>query len=1058
MDKIKQYWMPVIAGLCVISGLGDFNLVAIMLGIGFGFVWWKDVRGSSSVDKKFVVFKIVRWLLGGVGCDMLIHGSVAGGIMVLLVVLMWATGKFSKLKLPQIKFRGVGSAKKKAKKSVPEVVEEVSDAWRQKMRNKAVRRECLILLDDAYSNTQKHDKYFSHKLFEMLKYATHDAYEHSVNKIDLFSCKIARAQMTFETREWQKTSCEVSSTQSIGVDHNQLDIWSLPVGGQTSTYAFEECDRCHGHKHITCPKCHGEHAQWECPDCHGKAGIKYECEKCHGKGEETCTKCHGTRAVTCPDCHGTGEERHRCEKCKGEKFVWEKTGEKIDCPECEGSGKEVGVVEDYPGQCPCPRCKGKGWLWVTKKVRCRECDGKGEVVKRCQKCSGKGNVPCDVCNATGIVKCDACNGEGKVSCSKCDSTGTAYCHTCDGTGEVVCPECNGDGGFASLWKVVRNISRHEKIEAWSDDGLPKALLPKIFPAPDAINGCESLYSASSESTTPDDSLVLSETALKYPALKSMFDSIASIVHAGRHVHVTQQSVELVEIHDIARVEVESNYVSQYSDEYAGKTFICWLNLATGELLDIGFKSERPDSWYESHELSESDRSPYQMLAKIKDGDKDYNEVIELAYTLGNPFAMAEYGRILYEGKTADKKADKDFGGLLQTLASYIGVKEVRYASTFNWANMDEDRWRDVAKRFVKLSEKHTIDGQSVFTAFNLSRKLSHDYRLQYLSAESVAQCLSEWFSDLTERNVRLAAFFSADKFTDKQLDKILGRSPRAYQMLTMRSVFTPTEFGVAMSRGNAGEIVEKFGFNERSRGYTIEDWVDYFIGYDSCVGIEKFIEKVDWRKISEVPAAKLAKIFCWDKIHDKIDLSILPIESVIQMAISSDCANKLIKWEPLKDRLNNMDWHQLTDDQRIEFVRKHNDMADVVLKDVDPNKMSPEILDEAFADWPDVCKAFDPTAYDWSKLDKKPDLWARMCFFHPELKKYCDASKVDWKSIDGQNDLNQMVVWCWAISACPDEALAAFTRWDEIQENWWPDMISRNPKLAEYKKRFGEKP
>lgn len=1029
---IKKFWMPVVAGLCVISGLGDFNLGAIMLGAGFGLVWWKDVRGSSCVDKKFVASKIIRWLLAGVGCDMLIHGSVAEGVVVLGIVLMWATGKFSKLKLPQIKFRGVGSPKKKEKKSGLEVEGEVSDAWRQKIRNDVVRQECLILLDNAYLNTKEHDNYFSHKLFKMLQYATRHGYEHSVNKIDLFSCKIARVQMTFETRKWQKTSCEVSSTQSIGMDHNQLDIWSLPVGGQASTYAFKECNRCHGHKHITCPKCHGEHAQWECPDCHGEKGLHHECQVCHGKGESKCLTCQGKGIVTCKNCNGSG---------------------KRSCSVCHGSGW-VSQYDKYEMQ--------------NVKATCPNCHGKG--TDTCIKCGGSGESRCGDCGGRGMAVCQNCDGTGKTLCEKCDSTGTAYCHTCDGTGEVVCPECNGVGGSASLWKVVRDISRHEKIEAWSDDGLPKALLPKIFPAPDAINGCESLYSVSSESTTPDDSLVLSETALKYSALKSMFDSIASSVQAGRHVHVTQQSVELVEIHDIARVEIESNYISQYPDEYAGKTFICWLNLATGELLDIGFKSERPDSWYESHELSESDRSPYQMLAKIKDGDEDYNEVIELAYTLGNPFAMAEYGRILYEGKTKDKKANKQLGCLLQRLAEYVGVKNTLYASTFSWSNMrygDHDQWRntqsslwgEVLPRFIKLIKHADEDcARVIFGQLEVCGIGASPYRLRDLPLEYVQNLFRYSSSKSEDRDVGFAVYKDVGQLSDEQCAAVLRNCPRAYQIMAKRNAFTPAEFGVALWRSSIDRLIERYGFDKASKSYTMNEWYEFFMASDNSLEAERIVKRIDWKQIELLPLEKWTRLFnCPSgfKIEKAIDwkwMANMHLEKVILLAHDVSSVDANVDWGALQSQLESFDWQRLTDDQRVTFAIDHEEQAEIALKcGFDPNKLRPWCVDLSYDKWPDRMSTFNPDVYDWSQCS--PRMWAQIAYGHPEFVKYCPVDEIDWHKLDDE----KIKYWKWALGAFGEKIVRQFTKWDELDEERWNDILKKQPALADYKKKYGKK-
>ena len=167
----------------------------------------------------------------------------------------------------------------------------------------------------------------------------------------------------------------------------------------------------------------------------------------------------------------------------------------------------------------CSACNGRGYN------DCYKCDATGYL--RCNDCHGEGKVQCKTCQHTGVVDCDTCDGAGEVVCDKCNSTGIEHCHVCKGTGTIVCPKCHGDGGFAFVWNVKSETTAYQETKIWSDSSIPKGLVPKLVPNPDAVNGTLVIYRAESRSIVPDDAIVLSEEALKYPYLKGMYDKVAA---------------------------------------------------------------------------------------------------------------------------------------------------------------------------------------------------------------------------------------------------------------------------------------------------------------------------------------------------------------------------------------------------------------------------------------------------------------------------------------------------------------------------------------------------
>lgn len=627
MDKVKQYWMPVVAALCVIAGLSDFSPAAILLGAGFGYVWWKDVKKSSSADKKAITLKIIWWLLVGVGCDMLVNGDVTNGIILLVIVAV--CGVFKRFR--PSKSRGISKTSRKKTSSWS------WDDYKSDDSLSPLEKKCERILQGIYSATAATNYWIR----DVAEYASY--YRHRITHVDVFPYKVARIRMTTETRSLQKDKWDMNKANSVRhVDPKTVDVWSVPEGKKHAGYAVEECTHCHSEGKTECPSCHGKDSQYECPDCHGKKGLEYECPNCHGKGESFCHTCSGKGIVQCEDCDGRGIVR--CSACGGygkvkEYNKYQKCYEYVTCPNCHGKRTDV-----------CTRCNGTG------ENRCKECGGRG------------------------IAVCQQCKGTGKTFCSKCDSTGTAYCHTCHGTGKVDCQNCHGDGGFAYDLLVHTTRLKHECVKIWTECALPKALTPKLFI--ERFSGCKNIYHSSSEETSPDDKMICSEDALKFPMLKSVFDEVVKGIPSGPSTHIIKQETDIVDCEGIAKVEIQSLDENQYND-FAGKKIICWLNLATEELLDIWLQGERPDSWYEEHSLKESKGSLYWLVDDALDDVKRREmergfEKLRTAYRLENPVAAWEYGTRLCEGNTPNKKADKTNGQSALREAENLGMRHSKH--------------------------------------------------------------------------------------------------------------------------------------------------------------------------------------------------------------------------------------------------------------------------------------------------------------------------------------------------------------------------------------------
>ncbi len=169
----------------------------------------------------------------------------------------------------------------------------------------------------------------------------------------------------------------------------------------------ETCDKCNGHKYITCQdsECNGRH--------------KWTCTNCNGEGKLTCENCSGRKKVDCPKCNGSN--RVKCKKCGGD-----------------------GRVND-------------GFI-------AKAANSKYVEEKRCGDCAGKGYVQCRECS-DGQITCKVCSGNGKISCVECNSQGIIVCSHCYGDneryGKMNCPQCQTEGITAQIVYVTSNVTSND---------------------------------------------------------------------------------------------------------------------------------------------------------------------------------------------------------------------------------------------------------------------------------------------------------------------------------------------------------------------------------------------------------------------------------------------------------------------------------------------------------------------------------------------------------------------------------------------------------------------
>ena len=169
----------------------------------------------------------------------------------------------------------------------------------------------------------------------------------------------------------------------------------------------ETCDKCSGHKYITCQD----------SDCNGR--HKWTCNNCHGDGRLTCDKCAGRKKTDCPKCNGSN---------------------RIKCKRCGGDGRlNDGFI-----------AKAANSKFFAEK-KCGDCAGKGYV--QCQNCT-KGQVSCNNCSGNGKVSCRDCNAQGSITCNFCYSDKERY-------GKINCPQCQTEGVTAQIVYVTTTVLSSE---------------------------------------------------------------------------------------------------------------------------------------------------------------------------------------------------------------------------------------------------------------------------------------------------------------------------------------------------------------------------------------------------------------------------------------------------------------------------------------------------------------------------------------------------------------------------------------------------------------------
>lgn len=189
--------------------------------------------------------------------------------------------------------------------------------------------------------------------------------------------------------------------------------------------------------------------------------------------------------LQCGRCVGNGwlesesNELEICPECKGMRSIVRK--EKKVCSHCEGRGVIPCLMQRFQAVVwICRKCNGKGdYADETKKTRCEECEGRGEIfegtysiktwddspwrehiidvakedkygIATIYELDFGGRViskPCDEDSCGGLVAphstCPKCNGTGRVFAV------WSECKHCEGTGRVfvrfVCDECVGEG-------------------------------------------------------------------------------------------------------------------------------------------------------------------------------------------------------------------------------------------------------------------------------------------------------------------------------------------------------------------------------------------------------------------------------------------------------------------------------------------------------------------------------------------------------------------------------------------------------------------------------------
>jgi hypothetical protein len=1083
MDKIKQYWMPAVAAFLVIIGLSDFSLIAILLGAGLGHAWWMDVRERSSIDKKKASFRVIKWLVAGIGLDMLFHGSAVCGVVVLIVDALWILGK-----LPAItkKFtsRVSNASVHRSKTFVHESHESGLPVVSEDERIKMICRRTIKGAWKALSDCDCSDAPLLKELKPHLKRCASD--RAAIVSIETYPFYVGSMKVEVENRWWKRISTKLAPGSATGVEHQKMDIWSLTPGALEGTYSEEDCPDCHRTGRVKCPTCHGELTHWDCPDCHGEAGHMYECSRCDGKGEIECPDCHGKIEIECRECHGKGQSV--CPDCQG-------TG-KMKCCECQGTGERW---ENIPVTCPvchgtghseghnwCNNCGSSGKVFEFGKTICSKCQGSGKLECdtchsighfECNECHGAGKVKCKKCHQTGKVTCSACRGDGELRCEKCNSTGIEQCHTCGGRGTVTCPKCRGDGAFAYVWNVFSKKELKGQTVVWSEADIPQDVLPQNeFYSENDVVGVTSLFAKESTKTGYDLELldgISEEYRTRMEALFKDFTTENDLAKgASVSTHLLTQTLGIEKVDGIAKVVIQAHGVPSDS-LFENAKYTVWINLSTGTLLKVSAEGVFPAKYA----LCFADA----VAEALKIGNCRKRAPISLSLArMGSAIAMKDYSILAREGDGVEKSEAKS--AFWNEFATQFGWVTTIHDDAFKLKLISSDNWHWVIAHLPKMMARCNVDAniaEKLLKEFpdsqkymrlnslgsdGIRRSLEHDPKLLalydfsdgvdlkntglilHLLAKNASVrarlTTSEWVEilktqedkDGSVRKVAEKCDFS--RFSPAEVAELVGLGRLKYPTakvldLLDSSKFTPEHWVLVLDKtlGDA-ETLNQLGFAKRIARYSDDEWVAFFAAVEknSLSGCW-YEDLLDWGRIAK-----------------------LPLDKLIPILIGNSTVEEHVKLDEMRSKLEVFDWTNVTDDQRVDFAIGHKDLASIVLKcGFDPNKIRPWCLDIAYDRWPEMLATFKPGTYDWSQCTVRN--WAQTLYGHPEFKKYCPFDTIDWHKLDSA----PIKYWKWALGAFGEKIAPLFSKWGELDEERWNDIIKKQPALAEYKKKYGKK-
>lgn len=614
-----------------------------------------------------------------------------------------------------------------------------------------MKQRCGMILKHAWESAK--DKFApvekeTEDLKLHLKWAAHP--DSTILSIESFTYNVARFSAEIEHRRWERKSCQPDKSAHSHVNHEDIDIWST-IGAVKDTYEWEDCTKCHDSGRLECPECHGVkewecpvchgNATWPCPNCHGVKGLKRNCSVCYGKGRVDCPECKGTGKskcqkcggkgkIRCPDCnnvkthqelryncyncHGTGRgdgfggecgicggsglesraktfecrhyngkvEKRRLVKCRSCHGTGRGNGFGGGCGICGGTGQDVEVYTE-----PCETCKG------TTYIQCNECGGDD----KCHACSGLGSRECKECKGKGKVDCIICGGTGIEKCKKCGGKGRIRCYVCDDDGRIVCPDCKGAGGFAHVWTVERDIESIRVIKAWSAE-IPKTILPcDQFPSADTVLGAATVYRKESRADGWDAAMLAGADQDVRPKLEELFNEATGSRPLDGMMRANRQSVEMEEISSIVRVAVKAPAATSTGDTCCnGLTYICWINLATFELLDISVDGRGPTG---------AIRKLLESAAKAT--GRQRAAYYAISAMMGNAAGMSGYGKCLAEGDGVEKSPYE--ASFWNQIAFRLGFKGASADPRFQWSKLDGRHWKWIEEAYPKLLVWRNLD-------------------------------------------------------------------------------------------------------------------------------------------------------------------------------------------------------------------------------------------------------------------------------------------------------------------------------------------------------------